>query len=290
MHGNFLPKDILKGCHILWSKSGDFQLKTLSRIDMHRWLSDQLDLVLEELGLHTRCTQDNEYTLIDLALTQSDSQIITWYRGNPSQGDIWWTLSCRWSTDQPIGSLVWHQSRARWGRERRIHGSHRPEIYSLVNSLLCWWTPLHLLKGQQLALVDLLEPIGDGGVELRLRAFLPLEHAHGGGGGGGGGVGTEVQSPGMCCRRLRLSGRCLARLWNLSQAGSAQLDASQLLNSVEGGCSTAASVHVRQGLGNLCEAQPLPWAAGLWGKQLRGEGELMLLRTLCRDEHACARA
>ena len=94
----------------------------------------------------------------------------------------------------------------------------------MVNSLLCWWTPLHLLKGQQLALVDLLEPIGDGGVELRLRAFLPLEHAH-------GGrvevvvvvvvegvemvvvvVGTEVRSPGMCCRRLRLSGRCLARL------------------------------------------------------------------------------
>ena len=50
----------------------------------------------------------------------------------------------------------------------------------MVNNLICWWTPLHLLKGQQLALVDLLEPIGDGGVELRLRAFLPLEHAHGG--------------------------------------------------------------------------------------------------------------
>ena len=143
----------------MWSKSEDFQLKTLSRIDMHLWPSDQLDLVFEEWGLHTRCTQDNEYTLIDLALTQSDSQIITWYRGNPSQGDIWWTLSCRWSTDQPIGSLVWHQSRVRWGRERRIHGSHRPGIYSLVKGLLCWWTPLHLLKGQQLALVDLLEPI-----------------------------------------------------------------------------------------------------------------------------------
>ena len=91
----------------------------------------------------------------------------------------------------------------------------------------CFVGGLHLLKGQQLALVDLLEPIRDGGVELRLRAFLPLEHAH-------GGrvvvvvvvvvvevvemvvvmvvVGTEVRSPGMCCRRLRLSGRCLARL------------------------------------------------------------------------------
>ena len=70
----------------------------------------------------------------------------------------------------------------------------------------CFVGGLHLLKGQQLALVDLLEPIGDGGVELRLRAFLPLEHAH-------GGrvlvvvvvvvvvvVGTEVRSPGMCCR------------------------------------------------------------------------------------------
>ena len=34
----------------------------------------------------------------------------------------------------------------------------------------------HLLKGQQLALVDLLESISNGGVELRLRAFLPLEH------------------------------------------------------------------------------------------------------------------
>ena len=96
----------------------------------------------------------------------------------------------------------------------------------MVKGLLCWWTPLHLLKGQQLALVDLLEPIGDGGVELRLCAFLSLEHAHGGRvvvvvvvvvevvemGVVMVVVGTEVRSPGMCCRRLRLSGRCLARL------------------------------------------------------------------------------
>ena len=37
-----------------------------------------------------------------------------------------------------------------------------------------------LLEGQQLALVDLLESICNGGVELGLGAFLPLEHRHGG--------------------------------------------------------------------------------------------------------------
>ena len=135
---------------------------------------------------------------------------------------------------------------------------------------------LHLLEGQQLALVDLLESVCNGGVELRLGVFLPLEHRHGG----------ERERAPKCSHH-----RCLAADSGLRAVSAAAPklvagrtfetgSAHRLLGAVSwqrwAGGGLAASVG---------EAQPLPWAAGL-GKL----GRESCSCAQCENAHARAAA
>ena len=143
---------------VWWSSA---QLDTLER----KWFAYQVLLV--------------QWIHLDLELDQRVQLNCTLSQESPSPGDIVWRWFSQWSTGQPAESSAGHQSRAHWGQGRQTHGSHKPGNHKMVLIVSINDCGAHLLKGQQLALVDLLESISNGGVELRLRAFLPLEHWHG---------------------------------------------------------------------------------------------------------------
>ena len=95
----------------------------------------------------------------------------------------------------------------------------------------------------------------------------------GGGGGGGGGGGRDGGGDGGGWHRSAVTRDVLPATPVVREVSGTPLKpvtgrfcSTRCLPTAQlcrGGCSTVASVHVRQGLGNLCEAQPLPWAAGL---------------------------